>query len=166
MCSLSLIGVIVSIGMNFRLAGDDVLDANTIIPALFPVSFYRIEVFISVGSLICLACLFFFIPLQLLVFVQIKNFTSGKTTNERFARRSVVDESELDMSESMLSMRPPKGSMIVSNPPCGDCACGNNCWKMCCQHKMRDQSMLFDKHITDNFLDSSIPPVIAQIAQE
>jgi len=52
-------------------------------------------------SITVLICMFFGGPASILFFVHIKNYLSGKTTNERFARGA---RSNSDFSESLGSV--------------------------------------------------------------
>lgn len=92
-----------------------------------------------VSGLVIAACLFFVSPLMVLVYVQVKNFCAGQTTNERFAHKSMVDDAESDMNSSMASVRPPKGIGGLNPHPCGEsCTTMNNCFKMCCERSLKD----------------------------
>lgn len=57
------------------------------IPKQLPLFFYYQNVIMGIRIGTIAACGFFVLPLMLLIVVQIKNFCSAKTTNERFSRK-------------------------------------------------------------------------------
>lgn len=92
---ISLILVIVFIGIKFNtyrldMATEFVENGNLwlyFIPKQLPLFFYYQNVIMGIRIGTIAACGFFVLPLMLLIVVQIKNFCSAKTTNERFSRK-------------------------------------------------------------------------------
>lgn len=62
------------------------------IPSRLPEFFYYKEVIMGIKIGTIAVCGFFILPLLLLILVQVKNFCSAKTTNERFSRRKPAGE--------------------------------------------------------------------------
>ena len=100
----ALIGTIVYIALkfdNYFLEMEDLYsesDTNWLyyLPKMIPDELYLQEVIMGIKIGIISICGFFVLPLMLLLFVQLRNFCSAQTTNERFSKAKRPNHNEAD----------------------------------------------------------------------
>lgn len=144
---MSLIILIALVSVKFEVYNLDMnllyTDSNKgwlfLIPKQIPDYFYKREVVMGVKIATLTACAFFAMPLLLLILVQLKNFCSAQTTNERFSRKKpVVIKDDIRGSDS--SADSMSGNLINddNNDARANKAddfrkknCVSNCWEMC-----------------------------------
>jgi hypothetical protein len=123
------------------------------IPKNLPDWLYERYVIMGIKIGVLVVCGIFVLPLLLLILVQLKNFYSAKTTNERFSRRKTKvpnensrgDSSSSDsMNGKLLNDDDDQEAKNRKNPKKElKSNCFSNCWEMCCKNSMDNQDEIY-----------------------
>lgn len=141
--ALILVIIFISIKFNtYKLDMNELFVSNGnlwlyFIPKHLPLFFYYQNVIMGIRIGTIAACGFFVLPLMLLILVQVKNFCSAKTTNERFSRKKPVgpaettrqsSESSDSLNGKLLEEDDHEANKKVVHTKRGGCLA--NCWEM------------------------------------
>lgn len=96
-------------------------------------------------------CLFYLFLSSALLFTHLKNYAAARTTNERFAKKPVIEDE--DLNQSMLTV----SDLDLSREGTGNSrgrstakrtakkrSCFGNCWRMCNNTKITSQNRLYN----------------------
>ena len=143
----------------------DMTDKQFVFPKILPDECFSRHVQLIVKIVVLVVCTLFFLPLLLLTYVQLSNFSSNQTTNERFSRRPNEAQQPLsphrkmsaDYDEESQRTESLTGSTMDTSSPvhfhnghsrrCCKCSVISNCAEMCCNHHMNDQNLMFQRQI-------------------
>lgn len=109
------------------------------IPKYIPDIIYKEEVIMGIKIGTIAVCGLFVLPLLLLIMVQVKNFCSAQTTNERFSRRKPKVEQENNRNSSsssgslngrLLENDDEESNNKIKELPPPKRGCLGNCWDM------------------------------------